>query len=395
MSVRFGILARRFLGYTSKTVNMPTSSAEKLLGLLRESLASTTLVKLTLGAYRGSEKGLENVFIRAVRLKAGDRLQFVYRYTTRDVTKNLSAKEALRRLAEYLEKDFGSAHLFTTEFSAQWKRGSRRLLTGPSRHETPPAPVHDRPKQRAIAPGTGWLRALEAKPDKLRQIQKFLEILSHLIDLPKPVLRLVDMGCGKGYLTFAAYDWLRQNGWPDAEATGIERRTDLVEQSDRIARQFNLTGLHFEAADIERYLPAEDVYVLIALHACDTATDDAITKGIQAGAKVIIVAPCCHKELSPQLRAPVVLAGALRHGILHEREAEFVTDALRAALLEWQGYTTKVFEFISTEHTAKNLMITAVKHGRPGNLQPVKNLAAFYGIRSQRLAERLGLRFAT
>ena len=128
--------------------------------------------------------------------------------------------------------------------------------------------------------------------------------------------------------------------------------------------------------------------------AVEPATDDAIAKGIQAGAKVIIVAPCCHKEISSQLNAPAVLATALKHGILHEREAEFVTDALRAALLEWQGYDAKVFEFISTEHTAKNLMITAVKHGRPGNPQPAKNLAAFYGIRSQRLAERLGLRLA-
>jgi len=330
---------------------------------------------------------------RAVTLKDGDRLQFVYHNSTRDVTKNLTPKEALKRLSGHMDKDFGSAHLFTTEFSAQWKRGSRRLLTGLPRHEAPPAPVHDRPKQRAIAEDTGWLRALDAKTDKVRQIQKFVEILSHLIALPQPGLRLVDMGCGKGYLTFAAYDWLRQNGWPAAEVIGIERRSDLVEQSDRIARQFNLSGLRFEAADIERYVPGEGIDVLVALHACDTATDDAIAKGIQAGAKVIIVAPCCHKELSAQLKAPAVLASSLRHGILHERESEFVTDSLRATLLEWQGYETKVFEFISTEHTAKNLMITAVKHGRPGSILPAKNLAAFYSIRSHRLAERLGLRF--
>jgi SAM-dependent methyltransferase len=238
------------------------------------------------------------------------------------------------------------------------------------------------------------LRVLEAKPDKIRQIQKFVEILSHLIELPKPTLRLVDMGCGKGYLTFAAYDWLWQHGWPSAEVTGIERRTDLVEQSNRIADEFGLAGLRFEAADIERYLPAEGIDVLIALHACDTATDDAIAKGVSAGAKVIVVAPCCHKELSPQLKAPPVLAGPLRHRILYEREAEFVTDALRAALLEWQGYETNVFEFISTEHTAKNLMITAVKSGRPAKIQPARDLATFYGIRSQLLAERLGVSLA-
>jgi SAM-dependent methyltransferase len=374
---------------------MPTSAIERILSLFREAYTRGTLVKLTLGAYRGADKALENVFVRPVRLKDGDRLQFVYRYTTRDVTKNLVHKEALARLAEHMQTDFGSAHLFTTELTAQWKCGSRRLIMGTAQHAAPTDSSHDRPKQRLIAEDAGWLRALETKPDKVRQIQKFVEILSHLIELPKPALRLVDMGCGKGYLTFAAYEWLRQHGWPDAEVAGIERRTDLVEQSDRIARQFNLTGLRFEAADIERYTPAESIDVLIALHACDTATDDAIAKGVKAGAKVIIVAPCCHKELSEQLKAPPVLANALKHGILHEREAEFVTDALRSALLEWQGYETKVFEFVSTEHTAKNLMITAVEHGRSGNIQPVKNLAAFYGVRSHRLAERLGLRLAT
>jgi SAM-dependent methyltransferase len=374
---------------------MSATAIERFLNLLSESVAHKTLAKLTLGAHRGSQKSLENLFVRPVNLKAGERLQFVYRYTTRDVTKNFSSKEALRRIAAHLETEFGSAHLFTTELTAQWKRSSRRLNMGAAQHTAPPDTAHDRPKRRLIAEDTGWLRALDAKPDKVRQIQKFVEILSHLIELPKPLVRLVDMGCGKGYLTFAAYDWLRQHGWPGAEVTGIEHRTDLVEQVNRIAREFSLTGLRFEAADIERYIPAEGIDVLIALHACDTATDDAIAKGVKAGAKVIVVAPCCHKELSPQLRAPPVLANALRHGILHEREAEFVTDALRAALLEWQGYETKVFEFISTEHTAKNLMIAAMKRRARGDVRAAKALAAFYGIQSQRLAERLGLPLAT
>ncbi len=373
---------------------MSTSAIEKLLTLLNDALARQTLAKLTLGAYRGREKSLENIFIRPVALKAGERVQFVYRYTTRDVTKNFSRDEALRRVAELLQTDFASAHLFTTELTAQWKRGSRRLIMGNPRHAEPAPTAHDRPKQRAIAPDTGWLQALDAKPDKQRQIQKFVEILSHLIELPKPALRLVDMGCGKGYLTFAAYDWLRQHGWPAAEVTGVERRTDLVEQANRIAQEFNLTGLRFEAADIERYIPAHGIDVLVALHACDTATDDAIAKGIQAGAKVIIVAPCCHKELSRQLKPPPAMAGALRHGILHEREAELVTDALRAALLEWQGYETKVFEFVATEHTAKNVMIAAIKRDRPGAAQKAIEMAALYGIQTQRLAERLGLKLS-
>ncbi len=378
---------------------MPTPVTEKILGLFREAQTGGSLVKLTLGAYRGRDKTLENLFVRPVKIKAGDRLQFVYRYTARDVTKNLSLTEAVTRIVEHMETEFGSAHLFTTELTAQWKRGSRRLIIGAARHEAPPAQSHDRPKQRLIANDASWLRALETKPDKVRQIHKFVEILSHLVadagfKTARP-LRLMDMGCGKGYLTFAAYDWFRQHGWLLVEVTGVEQRGELVEQCNRVAREHGRTALKFERGDIDGHRVAPGLDILVALHACDTATDDAIAKGVYAGAPLVIVAPCCHKELSGQLRAPPVLAPALKHGILHEREAEFVTDALRATLLEWQGYRTKVFEFISTEHTAKNLMIAAVKHGQPGEVQPVKDLATFYGIRSQRLAERLGLRLGS
>jgi len=134
--------------------------------------------------------------------------------------------------------------------------------------------------------------------------------------------------------------------------------------------------------------------ILMALHACDTATDDAIACGVQSNAALILVAPCCHKELRPALRPPPALAAALQHGIMRERQAEFVTDALRAGLLEWAGYETRVFEFVATEHTAKNLMIAAVKKRLPPDIHSaarrVRELAAFYGIERQALAARLG-----
>jgi hypothetical protein len=133
--------------------------------------------------------------------------------------------------------------------------------------------------------------------------------------------------------------------------------------------------------------------VLIALHACDTATDDALAKGVSAGAALLVVAPCCQKEVRPQLVSPPVLSAALRHGIFEERQAEFATDALRAQLLEWAGYRTRVIEFISTEHTAKNIMITAVRgrpKGDPSVAERIRAFAAFYGIRRQTLASLLG-----
>jgi SAM-dependent methyltransferase len=268
---------------------------------------------------------------------------------------------------------------------------------------------HDRVKKRLIDPKQSlWLHALgvttadgkvaKGMEAKFRQINKFVEILEHLLDDAgldeKDNLILVDMGSGKGYLTFAAYEFLGRAGFDRANVRGIEARPELVELCNRGAAESRFDGLRFEAGTIES-MPLDRVDVLVALHACDTATDDAIVKGIQAGASLILVAPCCHKELRPQLRPPPVLAGALKHGILRERQAEFVTDVLRAALLEWAGYDTKVFEFIATEHTAKNLMIAAVKRKRQKDREElarrVRELAAFYGIQTQRLAEQLGL----
>jgi hypothetical protein len=203
-------------------------------------------------------------------------------------------------------------------------------------------------------------------------------------------LSIVDMGSGKGYLTFAVAALLGSR----ATVLGVEARQALVDFCNSVATEFALApGLQFTAGTIaETSVATHDV--LIALHACDTATDDALAKGISAGARLLVVSPCCQKELRPQLTAPAVLAEALQHGIFQERQAEFVTDALRAQLLEWAGYRTKVFEFISTEHTAKNLMIAAIKERPRGEAndpraQRLRAFAHFYGIRSQALARHL------
>jgi hypothetical protein len=197
------------------------------------------------------------------------------------------------------------------------------------------------------------------------------------------------MACGKGYLTFAVSALLGER----ARVRGIEARPELVALTNAAAAAAGWSDrLAFAAGTIEA-AAVSGADLLIALHACDTATDDALAKGIAAGAKLLIVSPCCQKELRPQLTPPPVLADALAHGILQERQAEFVTDALRAALLEWAGYRTRVFEFISTEHTAKNLMIAAIRThapGDPGRAERLRAFAAFYGIRRQSLARQLG-----
>jgi Methyltransferase domain len=383
---------------------MKPPARDQFMALLREAASDGSLVKLTLGKPAGTDKTLVNLFVRPVALKAGPRLAFVWRHETRDVTKNHEAADALRLLDSAIGTQFLDAHLFTTARSVQLEtgKGEGRMHTKSlERNPTPPS-GNDREKVRAIAPTAPWLRALgvtdeKGRPlapmtDKFRQIEKFAEILRHLMaETPfeegKPV-RVFDMGCGKGYLTFAAAELVGTRG----VVCGIEVRPDLVALCSKVAlEQGLLDRLSFREGSIAT-TDVEGANVLIALHACDTATDDAIAKGISAGAQLIVAAPCCQKELRPQMEPPAVLSAALKHGIFQERQAEFVTDALRAQLLEWAGYRTRVMEFISTEHTAKNTMITAVKvrgRGTKADGEQARAFAAFYGVRHQALAAHL------
>jgi SAM-dependent methyltransferase len=271
-----------------------------------------------------------------------------------------------------------------------------------------PLPEHDREKRAPlVVEQVGWLRALgvtnaqgEARPGmaaKLRQIQRFVELLGHLLDdsplRERTNLRVVDMGAGKGYLTFATAEFFRGRGIA-AEIIGVEARAELVEVTNRVAREHGVAGLRFERGAIGDFTPPQPPDVLIALHACDTATDDALAQAVRGGAVLILAAPCCHKEVRTQLQLPLVLREVLRHGILAAREAEIVTDGLRALVLEIHGYEARVFEFISPEDTSKNLMLAA--HRRMQPVDPttlrarLRELMDFYGLREQRLAKLLG-----
>ncbi len=389
---------------------------ERFLNALRQAVQDDALVKLTLGhPSPDADPTLRNLFVRPVALKAGPHLSFVTRHETRDLTKNHAPEAALAEIEHLLGFTFLDAHLFTPAQTVQFTTApnGRCRVKFQLADSAPPAPdaSHDKPKQRLIDRKAGWLCDLGVThPDgqprpglapKFRQIQKFAETLSHLLATAgldqKSDLRVADMGAGKGYLTFATAALLG----PEAQVTGIERRHDLVESCNRIAQAHDLKQLTFTAGDINSAatdLGALDV--LIALHACDTATDDALAAGLKAGANLLVVSPCCQKELRAQLTAPPVLAPALRHGIFQERHTEFVTDALRALLLEVVGFETKVFEFVSTEHTARNLMLAAWRAPetsaapRPAALKRAQAFAAFYGITDHALARHLDLPLA-
>lgn len=396
---------------------MPQPTAfERFLPLLRAAISDGTLVKLTLGKpapeTARTEPTLQNLFVRPVALKSGPHLTFLWRHATRDVTKNYTPAEGLTALEPWIGREFLDAHLFTTTQTAQFEAqpdGTARLRVKANAATAPAAAApasHDRTKAHVIPADAAWLESLgvtnargqprEGMADKFRQIQKFSELLRHLVaDAGFPEgqpIHVVDMGCGKGYLTFAVAALLRER----ARVTGIEARPELVALCNRVAAQHGFASRLTFRSDTIADAPLERCDLLIALHACDTATDDALARGLAAEARLLVVSPCCQKELRPQLKAPPVLADALRHGIFQERQSEFVTDALRAQLLEWAGYKAKVFEFISTEHTAKNLMIAATRARPRGTTDDVtartlRDFAAFYGIHTQALAQHLGL----
>ena len=388
---------------------MKPPARDQFMDLLRDAITERTLEKLTLGKPAGKDPSLRNLFVRPVALRSGPRLAFVWRHETKDITKNHTPLEALELLGPLVGGDFMDAHLFTAAKSAQLETGpGTARLRIKALGGAPKAPTgNDRSKNYAVDPGTPWLRALgvtdangrplAAMNDKFRQIEKFAEILGHLIaESPLPTdrrLGVFDMGCGKGYLTFAASELLGDR----AHVCGVEARAELVGFCSKAAAEQGFSGrLSFRMGTIaDTDVGAADI--LIALHACDTATDDALAKGVAAGAALLVVAPCCQKEIRPQSVPPAVLAAALKHGIFGERQAEFATDALRAQLLEWAGYRTRVMEFISTEHTAKNTMIAAVKARPPGDeatAAKIREFAAFYGIRRQALAAQLGFDLA-
>jgi hypothetical protein len=372
---------------------------------LQQSLENSTFVKLALGNYRGDDDSLQKILVRPVKTKKGNRLLFQYRSKTSDRVDNFEAGEGVSRIDKYLHSGFRTAHLFTTARDLQLligKRSAKITAAKPTFTTARPLP-HDREKNYLVDRHAYYLKALgittdsgkvrnEAR-DKWKQINKFVEILGGLYESSdledKASINLVDMGSGKGYLTFAAYDYFGTRTPSSAlSVTGVESRPYLVELCNQIARAAAYDGLKFVPLNIADF-GASDIDILIALHACDTATDDALYKGISAKASIIIAAPCCHHEIKAQMKPPELFAGVLKHAVMHERMAETITDGLRSLLLEREGYKTKLFEFVSTEHTPKNNMLVATRAKQsndPAKIQhQIEALKHEFGIRSQRL----------
>lgn len=401
---------------------------EKFIAALTDSVVRGTFVKLSLANYKGTDDQLQKITIRPIETKKGSRLLFQYHGRTSDQTKNFDNSEAVEQVKRHLLAGFRSTHLFTTEKDVQMIIGKRsaKMIAGKPTFKTAETKTHDREKRYIVDINAPYLKILGItteqmrKPsgkqgrdtqsgtqirsdqrDKWKQINKFVEILDGLYENSElktnPALSIIDMGSGKGYLTFAAYDhFSRKLSEPRASnlrVTGVESRPHLVALCNEIALACGYDGLKFIQGDIADF-DAQRADILIALHACDTATDEALYKGIAAKASIIVAAPCCHKEIKKQLKPPSLLAGILKHPVMLERTAETITDGLRSLLLEREGYRTKMFEFVPTEHTPKNNMLVAVRtrEKNPAKTVEIDSVTDAFGIQHQHLLDRLSAR---
>ena len=369
------------------------------------------LIKLTLAGKRDKNSDLKKLIVSPVELKKGYCLNFVYRHNTKDITKNFDIIEGLDLLVKALENDFLNADLFAATENINLStlpNGKTQLKFNKPTMAPALTFTHDKPKERLIEPKNNvYLRELgitningdvrREMSDKYKQINQYIELLApNLNNLPSTNhLHIADMGSGKGYLTFALHDYLANKLKLNVKTTGVEFRQELVDTCNAIAEKAELANLNFVKGTIEK-AELDKIDILIALHACDTATDDAIYRGIKSEAELIVCAPCCHKQIRKAMNVTNELNNVTRFGILKERQAEIITDTLRAMILEAYGYKTTVFEFVSLEHTPKNVMIVGRKTldktiDKKQILENIATIKKLYGIEKHYLETLLSI----
>ncbi len=261
--------------------------------------------------------------------------------------------------------DARNVHLHAPEgdlHARRTKKGKWLSSRGRPSSAAPPLGAHDRSPQHPLPDDHPLFAATHSSRDKRRQVQHYVELLRTLPVWERDRIRVVDAGCGKAYMSLALVAYGREAG-TRVELVGLDANPKVIDTVRGIAEELGYDEARFVATTIDAY-EDDGIDVLVSLHACDTATDEAIAAGLRLGAEAIVVAPCCHHELAAQIAANEK-DGLLRHGLLLGRQADLVTDALRAAALESLGYRVDVIEFVAAEHTAKNLMLRAVRDPSP------------------------------
>ena len=362
-----------------------------------------TFLQLTWKAHATADLGVpwRSVLVRPVEIRGGRHLQFSHFDARRNVVKNWSGIEAEAHLVALLEWPFASVHLQSTtgDVVAQQTRKGRIIFhrspaptdrPGPSlehnRRKDVPLPV-DRPDP--FLHGLGIMddqgRVRPSLQNKFHQINEFLKLVTHaeeLQRLPHPV-RILDCGCGSALLTLALHHYCNDVLQVPTLLHGVDANGTLVAKCAARARELGALGVDFETCAIADYRPDHPPDIVVALHACDTATDEAIAQGIRWDARLILCAPCCHHDLHQQLEVVAPFAAVWHHGILRQRLADILTDTFRALALRILGYSAEVIEFVSTEHTDRNLLIRAAKRRDPGEAHSIREyqeLRAFWGV---------------
>ena len=405
---------------------------QNFINKLQSSLKEGSFVKLTLSKPRAKGQDLmadlNNVYVKPIILKNEKMYSFTYRYERRDETKNYDVEQTLEIITELLSGIFLNASLFTLTEDVTLlvsKKGKATVMCKAVKEQREQNVQHDKVKNRLINTDNPWwfklgLTTREGKvtadmQHKFKQICKYVEIVDGIMKNVKfdGKIRIADMGAGKGYLTFALYEYLTQRCKYDIMMEGVEIRPDLVVKINEIIKESNLKDFRFVESSIEAFgcqqttdngqrfkvqssesKVQSQLDVLIALHACNTATDDAIIKGIESNAKLIICAPCCHKQIRQEMEKSKIVDPITRYGIFMERQAVMITDAIRALIMEYFGYKTQVMEFIEMEHTPKNVLLVGRKSDAPVDkeaiLKQIEDMKKQYGIEKHYLEKVLG-----
>lgn len=347
------------------------------------------LVAATISQPRLKSHDIKRIKLKPVEIKNQYYIQFEYQYEHILKHENLSLDEAAAKLESLFEDFRQGLFQFTAEkvqlqlskkFKVSWKaEGTAEKSAELS---------HNRKKRYLLEDGTPYPFLVrlgvqnsdgtvkKQKYDKFRQINRFIEFIDDALEhLPKDrAVRILDFGSGKSYLTFALYHYLRVEKGLDLHVTGLDLKKEVIEECQRIADDLSYSQLEFLVGDINDYNEESTVDMVVTLHACDVATDMALSRAVKWNAKVILSVPCCQHELNSQIDAPE-LGVMLQHGLIKERFSALATDSIRAELLSLVGYETQLMEFIDIENTPKNILIRAYKTGRkpvPGQFQRYK-----------------------
>ena len=345
-----------------------------------EEQINENLIQAVLSAGRKAD-GPSKVKIRPVKLKDQICYQASALEGTKVFHKNYDREQMLAYLEAELSGNFGQLQCQGALMDGVVLVSKKGKMTIKEKHhavrENVQIQAHNRVKQYILKEGIpvpfltdiGFMtekgKIITSRYDKFRQINRFLEFIEDI--LPRLAkdreVTILDFGCGKSYLTFAMYYYLKELKGYDVNIIGLDLKTDVIEKCNGLARKYGYEKLHFYQGDIADYEGVSAVDMVVTLHACDTATDFALAKAVEWGAQVILSVPCCQHEVNKQIRNEL-LEPVLHYGILKERMSALITDAVRANLLESKGYETQILEFIDMEHTPKNLLIRAVKKGK-------------------------------